>query len=52
MGSLLGSGGSNSPEKLFGVKVNSSDLGKPVTVIMGTAKTNQKISGWMASPRR
>lgn len=31
------------PEKLFGVTVNSSDLGRPVTVAMGTVATNQKI---------
>jgi len=42
MGSLLGSD-SSKPEKLFGVKVNSSDLGKPITWAMGCVKTNQKI---------
>jgi hypothetical protein len=33
--------GGNQPEKLFGVKVNSSELGHPWTVVMGCAKTNQ-----------
>ena len=52
MGNVFG-GGSNQPEKLFGVKINSSDLGKPLTVIMGCAKTNQLIfwiDGFLASP--
>jgi hypothetical protein len=37
------SSGNNTNNELFGVKVNSSDLGKPLTAIMGTAKTNQLI---------
>ena len=40
MGNLMGN---NQPEKLFGVKVNSSELGHPVTVVMGTAAVNQSI---------
>ena len=53
MGNILGGGGSNQPEKLFGVKINTSDLGKPLTVIMGCAKTNQLIfwiDGFTATP--
>jgi hypothetical protein len=53
MGGILGGGNSNSPEKLFGVKVNSSDLGKPITWVMGCVKTNQKIfwiDGFKATP--
>ncbi len=37
------SSGSGKPQVLFGVKTNSSDLGKPVTWVMGTVKTNQLI---------
>ncbi len=33
----------NTTNELFGVKVNSSDLGKPLTVVLGTAKTNQLL---------
>jgi hypothetical protein len=53
MGNIFSSGNSATPEKLFGVKINTSDLGKPLTVIMGTAKTNQLIfwiDGFTASP--
>jgi hypothetical protein len=42
-----------SQRKLFGVKINTSDLGKPLTVIMGCAKTNQLIfwiDGFTATP--
>jgi hypothetical protein len=42
MGNVFSSG-NNTPEKLYGVKVNSSDLGKPVSWGFGTFKTNQKI---------
>jgi hypothetical protein len=53
MGSIFSSGSTTTPEKLFGVKINSSDLGKPLTAIMGTAKTNQLIfwiDGFDANP--
>ena len=43
MGNILSSGGGNKPDKLFGVKLNSSDLGKPLTVVIGCVKTNQLI---------
>ncbi|MEO6983327.1 MAG: hypothetical protein ABI072_09460 [Edaphobacter sp.] len=41
MGSLMGGG--NQPERLFGIEVNSSELGKPVTVAMGTVIVSQSI---------
>jgi hypothetical protein len=41
MGNIFSTG--NQPERLFGVKVNSSELGKPVTVAMGTVQVSQKI---------
>ena len=41
MGDIFGLG--NQPERLFGVKVNSSELGKPVTVAMGTVSVPQNI---------
>lgn len=44
--------GGNQPDKLFGVKVNSSELGHPWTVVMGCAQTNQTllwIDGFTAS---
>jgi len=40
---VFGGGDSSTTDKLFGVKVNSSELGKPVTWIMGCVKTNQQI---------
>src|ERR1035437_8888577 len=43
MGNVFSGGGSSKPEKLFGVKITTSDLGKPLTVILGCAKTNQLI---------
>lgn len=39
----MGYGSQNQPEKLFGVKVNTSELGHPWTVVMGCAKTNQTL---------
>jgi hypothetical protein len=41
MGNTFSSG--NQPQKLFGVKVNSSELGHAWTVVMGCAKTNQSL---------
>ena len=38
-----GGGGSQQPDKLFGVRVNSSQLGHPWTVIMGCQKVNQTL---------
>src|ERR1039457_1990221 len=52
MGNMLGGGSSNQPEKLFGVKVNSSELGHPLTWAMGCVKTNQLlfwVDGFTAS---
>src|SRR5579863_4378357 len=37
------SASNNQTEKLFGVKVNSSQLGKPVAVAMGTVSVSQNI---------
>jgi hypothetical protein len=50
MGNMMGG---NQPEKLWGVKVNSSELGHPVTVVMGTAAVNQSffwIDGFSSAP--
>ncbi len=41
MSSVFTSG--NQPDKLFGVKVNNSELGHPWTVVMGCAKVNQNL---------